>query len=142
MVRWPLVPAVTFIAALLILTSCSEDAPDASSPGDDPSSEPRAAQPSPTTTGTSVSGRFDVGERALFIACTGTGSPTVVLESGDGVPSQAMAGALVPELSRKVRVCSYDRANTGKSDIHKPIHKLIHLISTKCYPNPDRHILS
>ncbi|MBI5479213.1 MAG: alpha/beta hydrolase, partial [Deltaproteobacteria bacterium] len=53
------------------------------------------------------------GRRHLH--CTGTGSPTVVLESGLGNP--ALSWALVqPEVAQQTRVCSYDRGGYGYSD--------------------------
>jgi pimeloyl-ACP methyl ester carboxylesterase len=51
----------------------------------------------------------------MHINCSGTGDPTVVLESGLG--GSWLDWALVqPELSKIVRVCSYDRAGMGWSD--------------------------
>ena len=40
----------------------------------------------------------------------------MVLEAGDGVPSAVMGDVVKRELSGRVRVCSYDRANTGGRD--------------------------
>lgn len=57
----------------------------------------------------------DSGGHRLKINCTGSGSPTVVLESGWGdvlVEWQAVQ----PQLSTFTRVCSYDRAGYGESD--------------------------
>src|SRR5215216_812214 len=59
--------------------------------------------------------RVDFGGRALFISCTGTGSPTVVLEAGSGNGADTWAG-VQPEVARFTRVCSYDRAGLGRSD--------------------------
>jgi pimeloyl-ACP methyl ester carboxylesterase len=57
----------------------------------------------------------DVGGRRLHILCSGSGSPTVVLEAG--ASSFAIDWTLVQrELSRSNRVCSYDRAGMGWSD--------------------------
>ena len=58
--------------------------------------------------------RFDVGGYSLAIRCTGRGSPTVVLESGYGLPS-AYWTKLYRRL-RGTRVCAYDRAGLGRSD--------------------------
>ena len=38
----------------------------------------------------------DVGGHRLHIQCTGSGSPTVVLEPGLGEPSMAMSGRIAP----------------------------------------------
>jgi pimeloyl-ACP methyl ester carboxylesterase len=57
----------------------------------------------------------DVGGHRLHLSCTGSGTPTVVLEPGHGEVSSAMAwiGAGVAQDSR---VCLYDRAGKGWSD--------------------------
>jgi pimeloyl-ACP methyl ester carboxylesterase len=68
-----------------------------------------AATPKPSQT------RIDIGGRALFISCTGTGSPTVVLEAGSGNGADTWAG-IQSEVARFTRVCSYDRAGIGQSD--------------------------
>jgi len=57
----------------------------------------------------------DIGGRRLNIICTGTGSPTVILEAG--LVADSAAWRLVqPAISRTTRVCSYDRAGLGFSD--------------------------
>ena len=68
-----------------------------------------AATPEPPQT------RVDIGGRALFISCTGAGSPTVVLEAGSGNTADTWVG-VQPEVARFTRVCSYDRAGLGQSD--------------------------
>ena len=59
--------------------------------------------------------RVDIGGRALYVSCTGTGAPTVVLEAGGGNSADTWAG-VQPEIARFTRVCSYDRAGLGRSD--------------------------
>jgi pimeloyl-ACP methyl ester carboxylesterase len=57
----------------------------------------------------------DIGGRRLHLNCTGSGSPTVILEAG--ASSFAIDWALVqPAIARTQRVCSYDRAGSGWSD--------------------------
>lgn len=59
--------------------------------------------------------RVDVGGFSLNLNCTGTGKPTVILESGLGIP--AVGWSLVqPRIAQFARVCSYDRAGYGWSD--------------------------
>jgi pimeloyl-ACP methyl ester carboxylesterase len=58
---------------------------------------------------------IDVGGHKLHINCTGTGSPTVVLEPGLGEPSTAMAW-IAPAVTKVTRVCVYDRAGRGWSE--------------------------
>src|SRR5688572_17872496 len=73
----------------------------------------------------SAPGRLiDIGGRRLHLHCTGSGSPTVVIEAG--ASSFAIDFALVqPEISKTMRVCTYDRAGSGwsdpRSDVETPI---------------------
>src|SRR5579862_5399106 len=53
--------------------------------------------------------------RRVNVYCKGTGSPTVVFDSGRG--DDLMVWALVqPTVSAETRACSYDRAGLGFSD--------------------------
>jgi pimeloyl-ACP methyl ester carboxylesterase len=54
--------------------------------------------------------------RRINLRCTGRGTPTVVLESGFGAWSTAW-GKVQPVLARTTRVCAYDRAGYGFSDV-------------------------
>jgi len=54
----------------------------------------------------------DVGGYRLHINCTGSGSPTVVVESGWG-DSSASWGWVQPEVAKVTRICTYDRAGMG-----------------------------
>lgn len=68
----------------------------------------RRAHPAPGTL-------YDVGGHRLHLDCTGTGSPTVVLESGLGGTSPSWS-RITADLNRTTRVCAYDRAGQGWSD--------------------------
>lgn len=57
----------------------------------------------------------DVGGYQLHINCTGTGGPTVVIEAGLGDWSTGW-GLVQPEVAKRTRVCTYDRAGWGWSD--------------------------
>jgi pimeloyl-ACP methyl ester carboxylesterase len=57
----------------------------------------------------------DVGGYKLHISCSGTGSPTVILEAGLANPS-SIWGWIQPEVAKSTRVCAYDRAGVGWSD--------------------------
>jgi pimeloyl-ACP methyl ester carboxylesterase len=57
----------------------------------------------------------DVGDHSLHLSCTGSGSPTVVLQAGGGEMSSAF-GWIAPALSEETRVCVYDRAGHGWSE--------------------------
>jgi pimeloyl-ACP methyl ester carboxylesterase len=58
----------------------------------------------------------DVGGHRLHINCTGTDSPTVVIEAGLGDWSTTWAGYVQPEVAKTTRVCTYDRASLGWSE--------------------------
>jgi pimeloyl-ACP methyl ester carboxylesterase len=59
---------------------------------------------------------YEVNGAAMHIYCAGTGSPTVVLEAGRG-DSWLYWQKVQPELAKTTRVCSYDRAGIGWSDM-------------------------
>jgi D-alanyl-D-alanine carboxypeptidase len=73
----------------------------------------RARTATPTAPGSLV----DIGDRRLFLSCSGTGSPTVILESGLS-DSSAVWSAVQGAVAITTRICSYDRANVpgGASD--------------------------
>ena len=58
----------------------------------------------------------DVGGYRLHINCTGTGSPTVVIDTGWGDASAGW-GWVQPEVAKTTRICTYDRAGMGWSEV-------------------------
>ena len=70
-----------------------------------------AAPGSPAGTGQLV----DIGGRRLYLECTGTGGPTVVLQAGAGGDSTAWK-TIRPTIAAQTTVCAYDRAGRGRSD--------------------------
>jgi pimeloyl-ACP methyl ester carboxylesterase len=103
------------------------------------------APPAPTTADTTAprtSGTFEPGDgdraglvdigggRDMYLECSGTGSPTVVLISGAGVAGDSWRyvidgpeespepadSAVYPETARLTRVCAYDRPDTQRWD--------------------------
>lgn len=56
----------------------------------------------------------NVGSVPMHLYCLGAGSPTIVLEAGNGAPLAVWA-RVQPELARRTRVCAYDRAGLGWS---------------------------
>src|ERR1700693_2494262 len=58
----------------------------------------------------------DVGGRRIYINCTGSGSPTVVLVSGLAETSIYWGGWIAPAVAQNTTVCAYDRAGQGWSD--------------------------
>jgi pimeloyl-ACP methyl ester carboxylesterase len=59
---------------------------------------------------------IDVGGHKLHISCTGSGSPTVILEGGLGEPAAMMSGWIQPGVATATKVCVYDRAGKGWSE--------------------------
>jgi pimeloyl-ACP methyl ester carboxylesterase len=53
--------------------------------------------------------------RRLNVYCTGSGSPTVIFDSGLGDGTRAW-GLIQPAIAEHTRACSYDRAGLGFSD--------------------------
>jgi len=90
--------------------------------------------------GKSVSLGPDFPGVSLNMDCTGSGSPTVILESGLGVPAMGWF-QVQPEVAKFTRVCSYDRAGYGWStpgpvprtsdEIVKELHALLQKSSEK-----------
>jgi len=95
--RWLLYPVVVLLAVVSVgagtETVLSSTAPEYAMPGE----------------------LVDVGGHRLHLHCTGSGSPTVVLEPGAGMSSSTM-GWIAPAVARDTRVCVYDRAGRGWSD--------------------------
>jgi pimeloyl-ACP methyl ester carboxylesterase len=58
---------------------------------------------------------YQVNGHRMFLHCTGTGSPTVVLSSGFGERSPSWSW-IVNSVAQTTRVCVYDRAGEGWSE--------------------------
>jgi pimeloyl-ACP methyl ester carboxylesterase len=63
----------------------------------------------------------DVGGRRLYLECSGSASPTVLLEAGFGGSSDNWRSVL-PQLGEITRTCAYDRAGLGQSDPMPGVH--------------------
>lgn len=100
------------LAMTMPLVACS----DTSSP-DEPQADPSTAESSTATASSSqsIDGLVDIGDRQLYVRCSGTGSPTVIMEGGDDDTSASYAFAEA-SVAKVTRTCVYDRANLGKSD--------------------------
>ncbi|MET0505552.1 MAG: alpha/beta hydrolase, partial [Luteibacter sp.] len=83
----------------------------------------------------------DIGRgQRLNIYCTGKGSPTVVLDAGLGDSTVSWA-QVQPVLSKRGRVCAFDRAGLGFSDAARrpgtpsndsdDLHALLHAAGEK-----------
>jgi thioesterase domain-containing protein len=103
MKRWPLAVA----ALVLALSACS-------GPGGAPGTSGTDSTGPALPESAHIDGMFPIGDRELYLTCSGSGEPTVLLESGEGQDS----GTLYPlraALDTHAHVCSYDRANIGMS---------------------------
>jgi pimeloyl-ACP methyl ester carboxylesterase len=67
------------------------------------------------TPGSVIRDTFSIGDRSLYLECMGAGSPTVIIEHGQGGAATDM-WPLQRELAEDTRVCIYDRAGKGRSD--------------------------
>jgi pimeloyl-ACP methyl ester carboxylesterase len=100
--RWPARAALA-VGALLLTAAATGAAYEAIAANRD-----AAANPPP--------GRLvDVGGHRLHISCVGTGSPTVVFESGLAGMSADWAN-VQPQIGSSTRACAYDRAGIAWSD--------------------------
>ena len=97
----------------LLVSACS------GSSGDEPSVvAPSFAGPEAPSDG-AISGTFNVGGHGLFMDCTGTGTPTVVMLHGiiwdSGFGGDSVAWDATRE-ALPTRTCAYDRRNVGLSE--------------------------
>jgi pimeloyl-ACP methyl ester carboxylesterase len=67
-----------------------------------------------------------VNGHQMRIHCTGSGSPTIVLDAGLGNDG-LIWGGVQPVLAKTTRVCSYDRAGFGWSDALPPTRDADHI---------------
>src|SRR6476469_4430844 len=86
-----------------------------------PSSESRPAPTPGTATSGDFAGLVDIGGRRLYLACKGSGTPTVILEAGAGNngdiwsevdPKAATQTSVFDGIAQFTRVCAYDRPGT------------------------------
>ena len=101
--RGPMLVAAC-VTALLALGACGADEPDDPTPAADSSSTPLPGGTVALPDG-----------RQIYVRCTGSGSPTVVMEGGDLDTSDSY-GFAEADVSAVTRTCVYDRANLGRSD--------------------------
>lgn len=83
---------------------------------------------SPTPQPTPAPQLIEVEGRKLSIQCIGSGSPTVILESGLGVYSGTWY-KVFPEVAKFTRVCLYDRYGLGMSEAGLPPHTSEHMVA-------------
>ena len=94
----------------LVLTACSDSA----------GARPAGQSPSPSASVQPSANLFTDfvavgGGRNVYVQCAGSGSPTIILESGDET-DHTQWGLVEPSLAERTRTCSYDRLGIGASD--------------------------
>jgi predicted small lipoprotein YifL len=100
-------------ALMLTLSACGGSGPAAQSPPPHKSTNSVTASPQESA---DVPVLVSIGgARHLFVHCSGQGSPTIVLESGDE-SDQFQWSAVFRRLAAETRVCAYDRLGNGSSD--------------------------
>jgi hypothetical protein len=108
-----------------------------------PSTETSAAKPQAATTELpEMSGDFQANGHSLYLKCLGTGSPTIVMEAGNGGTVTQMKD-LQATLAERTTTCAYSRANLGRSgSAPKPrtakdvVDDLHGLLATSKVPGP------
>jgi pimeloyl-ACP methyl ester carboxylesterase len=102
---------VLVVLAVVLLVGCGGEA------------KKDRADPSPKVTveGIGSGEQVDVGGRSLYVECTGSGTPTVLLEAGFARDSQDWTDVL-QELGKTTRTCAYDRAGIGVSEAIPGVH--------------------
>jgi pimeloyl-ACP methyl ester carboxylesterase len=111
------------VALAVGLGSCADDegepaaGPSTHSPSSSIPTSPSTSVPVDPAATPSINRRYAIdGDRKLALVCWGEGSPTVLLETG-GVNIEEWTGtAVVSALAGSSRVCTYDRAGSGRSD--------------------------
>ena len=92
------------------------------------------------TSSTGLKGKFEVNGHSLYIECLGTGSPTIVLETGEGGTVREFS-QIQKKLAELTTTCAYDRANNGQSDkvatprTGKDVIEDLHTLLAACLSN-------
>ena len=109
-----------------------------------PTSAPLTAASAPAPTG-DIARSIDIGGgRTMYMTCSGSGGPTVVLVSGPGeradnwsvTTDPSTAGqAVFPQAANITRVCAYDRPGTETTTSRRSTGEPVHIGA----PAHERH---
>jgi pimeloyl-ACP methyl ester carboxylesterase len=88
--------------------------------------------------------KIDIGGRGLYYMCTGTGLPTVIVETGLGIGGigDSSWSKVTPEIAKTNRICFYDRAGLELSEsgpmprTSKEVAEDLHLLLTNAHIGP------
>ena len=126
-------PVVWCAAMAVVIAGCHSGSARPTPPG---TSTPASA----AATTVSISGSFDVGGHKLYLSCRGTGSPTIVFDSGMG--NNHAVWRSIP-YSLPSRTCVYARVNVSPSDQiaarhtgADSVHDLHTLLDVAAVPGP------
>lgn len=97
--------AIGLTVIVLLITGCSVASSEPT-----PTSTPVPPTPTPV-----LQGLVDVGGYKLNIRCKGEGSPTVIFDSGLGIPGSDWQ-VIQSKIAELTRACYYDRVGLGASD--------------------------
>jgi pimeloyl-ACP methyl ester carboxylesterase len=107
------------VMGAVLMAACTAGGEVSTGPNGSPTPDDAASPVSPPIEGSPSNGIDEVvdigGGRGLYVRCTGSGSPTVVLEAGDEDDSSSYSFA-EESIAKVTRTCVYDRANLGQSD--------------------------
>ena len=122
------------VVAVVVVTAATTTGCGGSDEAGSRSGSSTASPSGPSSAGESSPAAYDVPEivdigdgRHLYVQCSGEGSPTVVLESGDE-SDQFQWGSVRPAISEHTRVCAYDRLGNGSSDPATGCRRTPHLL--------------
>lgn len=131
----------TGILAVLVLTGSACGGAPTVSTEDTPTTGPLAtSSPSlapPSSTQAPIGGTYEVDGRELAISCEGSGSPTFVIEGGEGMSMSDFSG-LRAELATRGTACTYSRAavSGGTVDGEQVVADLNALLGVAEVPRP------
>ncbi len=112
-----------FAAGVLALTACATAACSATTSAISTATTGPAASESAASPGAGgdFAGLVDIGGRRIYVQCRGTGSPTVMLISGNPIAADLWDSPLGAQptvydtISKDTRVCAYDRPGTTRA---------------------------
>jgi pimeloyl-ACP methyl ester carboxylesterase len=107
------------LCAAILLAGAACGSGNSSSPSPAASVSTAAATPSPVATRAALpvgERMVDIGGYKLAIRCQGQGAPTVIFETGAFPVTDEFGTEMSADIARERRVCTYDRAGTGKSE--------------------------
>ena len=110
---------VLVMVGLLFTLACGYSF--AAEPTPAPSATPRptpsatATPRTPQPTAAPFAKLVSAGDHKLYMECTGAGGPTVVMDAGLSATSRSWS-LVAPQVAKFTRVCTYDRANLGRSE--------------------------